>query len=68
MLEDPKNPNHINPAYDCGDHLHPNDAGYQAMAKAVDLERADRGKQLGFVLGHQTEPVVRLVGGPREAG
>jgi lysophospholipase L1-like esterase len=37
LVEDPKNPNHINPAYDCGDHLHPNDAGYQAMAKAVDL-------------------------------
>jgi lysophospholipase L1-like esterase len=37
LLEDPKNPKHINPAYDCGDHLHPNDAGYQAMAKAVDL-------------------------------
>ena len=37
LLEDPKSPNHINPAYDCGDHLHPNDAGYQAMAKAVDL-------------------------------
>jgi lysophospholipase L1-like esterase len=37
LLEDPKNPQHINPAYDCGDHLHPNDAGYQAMAKAVDL-------------------------------
>jgi lysophospholipase L1-like esterase len=37
LLEDPNNPKHINPAYDCGDHLHPNDAGYQAMAKAVDL-------------------------------
>lgn len=37
LLEDPKNPKNINPAYDCGDHLHPNDAGYQAMAKAVDL-------------------------------
>jgi lysophospholipase L1-like esterase len=37
VVEDPKNPNHINPAYDCGDHLHPNDAGYQVMAKAVDL-------------------------------
>ena len=37
LLEDPDNPKHINPAYDCGDHLHPNDAGYQAMAKAVDL-------------------------------
>jgi lysophospholipase L1-like esterase len=37
LLEDPNNPKHINPAYDCGDHLHPKDAGYQAMAKAVDL-------------------------------
>jgi lysophospholipase L1-like esterase len=25
------------PAYDSGDHLHPNDAGMQAMANAVDL-------------------------------
>jgi lysophospholipase L1-like esterase len=27
----------LNPAYDSGDHLHPNDAGTQAMADAVDL-------------------------------
>ncbi|WP_280922483.1 hypothetical protein RFN58_39040 [Streptomyces iakyrus] len=25
------------PAYDSGDHLHPNDAGMAAMANAVDL-------------------------------
>ena len=25
------------PAYDSGDHLHPNDAGYQAIANAVNL-------------------------------
>ena len=37
LLEDPNNPKHINPAYDCGDHLHPNDKGYQVMGKAVDL-------------------------------
>jgi lysophospholipase L1-like esterase len=29
----------MNPAYDSGDHLHPNDAGYAAMAAAVDLSR-----------------------------
>ena len=29
----------LNPAYDSGDHLHPNDAGYAAMAAAVDLSR-----------------------------
>ncbi|WP_448953752.1 SGNH/GDSL hydrolase family protein [Labrys neptuniae] len=37
VLQDPKDASRINPAYDCGDHLHPNDAGYQAMAKSVDL-------------------------------
>jgi len=37
VIEDPANPGHVLPAFDCGDHLHPNDAGYQAMAKAVDL-------------------------------
>jgi lysophospholipase L1-like esterase len=31
------NPLALNPAYDGGDHLHPNDAGYQAMANAIDL-------------------------------
>ena len=36
-LRDPRNPAAMLPAYDSGDHLHPNDAGYQAMADAVDL-------------------------------
>lgn len=29
--------NRLKPAFDSGDHLHPNDAGYAAMAEAVDL-------------------------------
>jgi len=33
---DPNDPQTFNPAYDSGDHLHPNDAGYQAMANAID--------------------------------
>lgn len=37
VVEDPANSGHVLPAIDCGDHLHPNDAGYLAMAKAVDL-------------------------------
>ncbi len=37
-LRDPANPQRLLPAYDCGDHLHPNDAGYLAMAKALDLD------------------------------
>lgn len=34
---DPANPRRFLPAYDPGDHLHPNDAGYQRMADEVDL-------------------------------
>jgi lysophospholipase L1-like esterase len=33
--DDPKR--RLRPEFDPGDHLHPNDAGYQAMADAVDL-------------------------------
>jgi lysophospholipase L1-like esterase len=36
-VADPANPAALRPAYDSGDHLHPNDAGCQAMASAVNL-------------------------------
>jgi lysophospholipase L1-like esterase len=35
--QDPANPTHFNPAYDSGDHLHPGDDGYKAMAGSIDL-------------------------------
>ena len=38
LLEDPARPGHMQAAYDCGDHLHPNDTGYAAMAAGVDLD------------------------------
>jgi lysophospholipase L1-like esterase len=34
---DPELPTRLMPAFDIGDHLHPNDAGYRAMADAIDL-------------------------------
>jgi lysophospholipase L1-like esterase len=34
---DPANPLQFLPAYDSGDHLHPGDAGYRAMAASIDL-------------------------------
>ncbi|MBS2548941.1 SGNH/GDSL hydrolase family protein [Catenulispora sp. NL8] len=34
---DPANPTMYLPAYDSGDHLHPNDAGLRAIANAVNL-------------------------------
>jgi lysophospholipase L1-like esterase len=36
-VRDPQNPKQILPAFNIRDHLHPNDAGYKAMAEAVDL-------------------------------
>ncbi|HEY7201380.1 MAG TPA: SGNH/GDSL hydrolase family protein [Candidatus Dormibacteraeota bacterium] len=35
----PGDPMTLNPSMDSGDHLHPNDAGTQAMADAIDLAR-----------------------------
>lgn len=36
-VRDPANPTRMRPAYDSGDHLHPNDLGYRAMAESIDL-------------------------------
>ena len=36
-IRDPQQPSRIHPKFDSGDHLHPNNAGYEAMANAVDL-------------------------------
>ena len=33
VLRDPANPSKMNPAYHCGDWLHPNPAGFEAMGK-----------------------------------
>jgi lysophospholipase L1-like esterase len=37
-IRDPQNPTHLLPAGDSGDHLHPNENGYQIMANAIDLK------------------------------
>jgi len=42
---DPANPKRLRPEYDPGDHLHPNNAGYQAMADAIDLSIFGRKKR-----------------------
>jgi lysophospholipase L1-like esterase len=42
VLRDPTQPRRLLPAYDSGDHLHPNDAGYAAMADAVPLDLLTR--------------------------
>jgi lysophospholipase L1-like esterase len=37
VLRDPANPRRLRPEADSGDHLHPGDAGYRAMAAAIDI-------------------------------
>jgi lysophospholipase L1-like esterase len=37
VLRDPNSPTKILPFYDSGDHGHPNDSGYEALANAIDL-------------------------------
>jgi lysophospholipase L1-like esterase len=41
-LRDPARPDRLRPVYDSGDHLHPSDTGYQAMADALDLRSLNR--------------------------
>jgi lysophospholipase L1-like esterase len=40
-VRDPAHPTRMLAAFDSGDHLHPNDAGYRAMADAIDLRLFD---------------------------
>ena len=37
ITRDPKHPTQLLEQYNSGDYVHPNDAGYQAMADAIDL-------------------------------
>jgi lysophospholipase L1-like esterase len=37
VVRDPQHPDHLLPAYDGGDHLHPSPAGYRAMGESVQL-------------------------------
>lgn len=40
LLRDPADPRRLLPAYDSGDHLHPGDTGYEAMARAAEAALA----------------------------
>jgi lysophospholipase L1-like esterase len=39
VIRDPNRPVRMRPEFDPGDHIHPNDAGNQAMADAFDLKK-----------------------------
>ncbi|GAA2355765.1 SGNH/GDSL hydrolase family protein [Streptomyces cuspidosporus] len=38
VMASPSDPLALDPAYDSGDHKHPNDEGYRRMAEAIDLD------------------------------
>jgi lysophospholipase L1-like esterase len=40
-LRDPEHPASMLPIYDCGDHLHPSDVGYNRMGDVIDLALFD---------------------------
>jgi lysophospholipase L1-like esterase len=42
VVDYPGHPDLLDPKFDSGDHLHPNDGGYQAMADAIDLTMLTR--------------------------
>ena len=44
VMRDPNVPTRLQPLYDSGDDLHPNDAGYKAMGDAIDLKLFRNGK------------------------
>jgi lysophospholipase L1-like esterase len=37
VVADPADPEELNPAYNSGDFLHPNDAGYRKIAASINL-------------------------------
>lgn len=55
-VRDPNHPSRMLPAYDSGDHLHPNDLGMQAMANAIPLELF---RGLGAVQALKPRPAAR---------
>ena len=44
VLRDPASPTKILPLYDSGDHGHPNDSGYAALANSIDLSLFKHGE------------------------
>jgi lysophospholipase L1-like esterase len=53
LTRDPQHPDRLLPAYDCGDHLHPNPAGYRAMGEAIPVTLFGNADPARAVVGKQ---------------
>ena len=62
VLQDPRRPRRLLPAFDSGDHLHPNATGYRAIAQAVDLTELTRVSEVAAAAG--APPPGELAGEP----
>ena len=49
VVRDSADPTRMLPAYDKGDNLHPNDAGYKAMAESIDLGLLERAEGMSLM-------------------
>ncbi|MCI1143343.1 SGNH/GDSL hydrolase family protein [Sphingomonas sp. WKB10] len=58
-VRDPAHPDRLLPAYDTGDHLHPNEAGYRAMAQAIPLSLFAERRILGAAAPIMVGPQAR---------
>lgn len=66
-VRDPADPHRMLPAYDSGDHLHPGDAGYRAMADSVDLNALGRPGPVRPAPAHRPERSLSVAASPRQA-
>ncbi len=57
VTRDPEHPDHLLPAFDSGDHLHPSPVGYAAMAQAVPLALFVRPQNRRADSTHQSHPL-----------
>ncbi|GAA3289838.1 hypothetical protein GCM10020295_02700 [Streptomyces cinereospinus] len=66
-VRDPADPQRMLARYDSGDHLHPNDAGFQAMADAVDLRTLGRPGPVRPAPYHRPGRSLSVAAAPEEA-
>jgi len=56
LLRDPRDPQRLDPRYDCGDHLHPNALGLQRIGDAMPINALERSV---YRRGQTERPPVR---------